>query len=384
MTKHFTLQALFGSNLHRRLLHSAFYLLISLGAMGSFLLSPSNAESPSEKATNTVSPAGEAPSTVTYSQQTDEFDKLKWSTNFQAWFFNDTSATVGKPNFRIRRAELRVAASPLENFKFFGMLDAAKLLDVSVPAGGGAADSTRDTRVLQLLGISYRPIELVEFSLGQLIIQTTNESFDRNWELWFTDRAVFTRLHGDQWQPGFQIAFRHDLFYAAGMISNGGAANTQDTNDSKDVSLRAEFTPLGDVIRAGTFFKFSDFSLSTQWAWGAGLVFDFGDLGLRSEWGVGRTAGVTSFGGYADLRLKVMTELEPALRLDLLRSDTSQDVGGYAVTLGTNVYLRGHKAKLQTNLTWLSGLTAPNGQILPMTMPGAGGFNVVIAAQGAL
>lgn len=384
MTKHLSIQALVGSNSRRCVLRSVLQYLISLQVMGLFLLPTSRAESPSEKGANSASLSAEAPSTLTYSQQTDEFDKLKWSTNFQAWFFNDTTATLGKPNFRIRRAELRVAASPLENFKFFGMLDAAKLLDVSVPAGGGAADSTRDTRVLQLLGISYRPIELLEFSLGQLILQTTNESFDRNWELWFTDRAVFTRLHGDRWQPGFQIALRHDLFYAAGMISNGGAANTLDTNDTKDVSLRAEFTPLGDVIRAGTFFKFSDFSLSTQWAWGAGLIFDFGDLGLRSEWGVGRTAGVTSFGGYADLRLKVMTELEPALRLDLLRSDTSQDVGGYAVTLGTNLYLRGHKAKLQTNFTWLSGLIAPNGQILPVTVPGGGGFNIVVAAQGAL
>lgn len=89
---------------------------------------------------------------------------------FQTWLVNDSTGTGSKPDFRIRRAEVRVSGNASEELRAFVMVDTAKI--VNNPA------ATVDAKILQDLGIAYSPIPNLEIALGQFKIPANAESLE--------------------------------------------------------------------------------------------------------------------------------------------------------------------------------------------------------------
>ncbi|NDD91118.1 hypothetical protein EBZ37_03435, partial [bacterium] len=157
---------------------------------------------------------------------------LKVSGLLQSWYLSDSSATSAKGNFRVRRAELRVSGSVAENTRLSLMLDAAKNLNFT--------DSTKDSKVLQEVGIGYSFAQEVEFIAGQFKGLSTTEGLDSSSELLFPERSRIARKFGDKRKQGAQLHYRSTGWQLGAMLSNGGEANTNDTTTAKELALRAQ------------------------------------------------------------------------------------------------------------------------------------------------
>src|SRR3989338_4387960 len=114
--------------------------------------------------------------------------QIKTSAVLQSWLVNDTTVAPAKPNFRIRRAEIKVNADFGNDARGFVMFDPAKSPAVGTPA-------TNDNKILQDIGVEFEIVPGLELVAGQFKIQTAAEGLQRSSDLLFPERSIVGRTY---------------------------------------------------------------------------------------------------------------------------------------------------------------------------------------------
>lgn len=266
----------------------------------------------------------------------------------QTWFYDDTSgaAVVGRSaDFRLRRAEIGLEGTVTPSIRYFVMIDPAKLV-----TGG-------DTKILQDLGAGLKLLPSLELVAGQFRTPTVAEGLDPNGELLFPERSLVARAYGEKREPGAMLVLREPSWMLSVMVSNGQGPNASDTNDSKDLSARAEAYPTDEFV-LGAFTTMSDFSFRRAAAWGADARWKSDPIYLRVSLVVAQANGLTSMGGVGEGAYWVTDKIQPAVRFEYLSPDISYTgktpITANAATFGVNYYLHGQAAKAQLAATTMA------------------------------
>lgn len=300
------------------------------------------------------------------------FGKARFNSLLQMWALNDTTSSASKFNFRARRAELRFSGTLDETTRWFLMADAAKSLKT------GAISAANDNKILQDLGIAFAVAPDLEFIAGQIKVPTTAESFDSAAELLLPERSVEARAYGERREPGVMSTWKHGNVKLSAMVSNGQAANVDDTNNNKDVNARAEFAP-DDQLKISAFTTLGDFKYSAKGRWGAGAKFTTGPWLARAEGTHANDSGVKSNAWVADGGYAWNEHFQSAMRIEGVETPSLHARSG---TLGLNYFLAGHRSKIQAAYTALHDLSGTSGS--PAVAGGAGGSLVTVNFQAAI
>jgi hypothetical protein len=303
----------------------------------------------------------------------EEKIEIKWGALAQPWLVNDTTVTSAKPNFRLRRAEMKLSAQLTESVKFFIMADPAKALSTTsttvVTATTPAVTTTTvsginasgDNRILQDLGVTVIPIENLEVTLGQFKTPTVQEGLDSSSELPLPERSIGARTLGDRREPGGMISYKYAALKTSLMLSNGTGTNVDDTNNNKDITLRLDYEIMPE-LKVGGFTQAANFSYGDRARHGLNIRWTDDTLLARAEWmyqssgnNSVKANGFTVDGGYT------FDKWQPVARFEYYRPNTSVDLTGQAFTLGMNYLFKGHKAKIQAAYSYLMDMTGPNG-----------------------
>ena len=279
---------------------------------------------------------------------------LKVSGLLQSWYLSDSSATSAKGNFRVRRAELRVSGSVAENTRLSLMLDAAKNLNFT--------DSTKDSKVLQEVGIGYSFAQEVEFIAGQFKGLSTTEGLDSSSELLFPERSRIARKFGDKRKQGAQLHYRSTGWQLGAMLSNGGEANTNDTTTAKELALRAQADSPVPGLQLAAFVQARDTRIVKDRDIGTSLRFKRGDALIRGEFITTRTEERFGEGWVVDLGYQFQEgTLMPTLRYEHIQSDLSTDLSASGWTIGVNKFIKNPQIKFQLAYSILDNFTGNNG-----------------------
>ena len=313
-------------------------------------------------------------------------DKLKVGTLLQTWLVNDTTGnTAGSPNFRIRRAEVRVSGNVVENANYFVMGDLSK---------GPTSD-----KILQDLGVSWMFIPSTTLVVGQFKTQTTAESLDKASELWFAERSFEARFFGDVRETGAMLMHKMEKFQISAMFTNGMGPNRDDTNAKKNVYVRASGEVMG--VTLGAFTSAADYSYNNSGAWGLNAGYKMDDLSLRAEYARGHVGGGnTQFNGVfpqgakaplVDIKPSGLSadvaymwgDFQPAFRFDMFKMDSDATTTSTAETVGLNYYIGKHNFKIQTDIAYLNNFVGNNGSYIPGS-DGTKGLLWTFAFQAAM
>lgn len=310
----------------------------------------------------------------------------------QAWMFNDTSVTAAKPNFRLRRAEIKISSTLSEEFKAFMMVDAARALSttnttVSTPTGTATVtglNSSGDNKLIQDLGITVLPCENLEITLGQFKTPTTAEGLESSGDLIFPERSIVGRTFGDKREPGAMIAYKYSILKTSLMFSNGQAANVDDVDNNKDITLRLN-AEVNSELTVGGFTQAANFSYGERARHGLNVRYQTETLLARLE-GVYQSAnqdsvksnGLVVDGGYK------LDKWQPVIRYEMYNPNTTGSQTGKAVSLGLNYYFT-PKAKAQFATTGFWDMNASNGTLaLSSAALGTTGTLMTLALSAAL
>jgi hypothetical protein len=272
-----------------------------------------------------------------------------FSALLQGWAVNQT--TVPHLNFKLRRAELGFSGSVGENTRWFIKVDVAKALKA------GAIATTNDNKILQDLGIGFTLVDGLELLVGQFKSPTTYEGLSSSAELPLPERSLSGRTYGDKRELGVMLTYVTGILKTQAMLSNGGTANTDDTNDAKDLHLRVEVNP-DKQLSAGVFATFGDFNFNTKGRIGVNGRYLLDDLTLRAEVVQARDASVNSTGFMADAGYLVTKEIQPVVRFDGIAGATFT---GTAITAGANYFVHGHNAKFSLAYAHFNNMTSALG-----------------------
>lgn len=298
---------------------------------------------------------------VGFSGMAAEESPIKLNALVQAWLFNDT-VTTPKPNFRLRRAEVKVTAQAAENVKAFVMVDAAKAISTSsttvvtavTPATTGTVNgvnTSADTKILQDLGVAITLVPDLEVTLGQFKTPTTAEGLESSSELLLPERSIIGRTFGDKREPGGMISYKYSLVKTMLMVSNGQATNVDDVDNNKDLTLRVEAEATPD-LKIGAFTQAANFSYGTRARHGLNIKWTMGDFLAKVE-GVLQSMNndsVKSNGFVVESAYKY-DKWQPVVRFEYYKPVTSVAVTGKAFTLGVNYLINGPKVKVQAAMT---------------------------------
>ncbi len=285
----------------------------------------------------------------------------------QSWAYDDTTAPTTKFNFRMRRAEIKLTGTLNENVRWFVMADPAKTLS----AAG-------DNKILQDLGVAYALSPSLEFVLGQVKIPTTAEGYESSSELLFAERSYVARLYGDRRESGALLTWKESIFRVNAMISSGQKSNIDDTNDKKDLSVRAEVLP-NDAMKFGVFTQAGDYSYGMKSRYGANFRLNFGDLLVKGEGVVARDNGIGAHGWAIDSGYAFNEHFQPAVRYETFEST---GLTPHAVTVGLNYLELKNNAKVQLAYVALSDMLGTSGTYVPNA--GTKGSLFTLVFQAAL
>src|SRR5262245_20193339 len=95
--------------------------------------------------------------------------KFDWSSiqpgmTLQTWLVEDTTGPSNKLDFRVRRAEIRLAGNFIESIRWFVMADLAKNTS---NAANGSTPPSGDYKILQDIGVGYTFVPGLELTVGQ-------------------------------------------------------------------------------------------------------------------------------------------------------------------------------------------------------------------------
>lgn len=291
---------------------------------------------------------------------------------FQAWALNDTSSTAANFNYRLRRAEIKLSGSVTESTRWFAMIDAAKTLRP------GAISSTNDNKILQDLGIAFSPVKQLELIVGQFKTPATAEGLDSSAELLFPERSYVARAYGDRREPGMMLTWKESFLKASAMVSNGQGTNVDDTNNSKDLTLRLDATPV-TWLTLGAFTTGGDFSYKDKARWGANARLNLDQLLLRFEGVRARELNVSSNAWTADAGYTFADTVQPIARYERFDNGT---LTGSASSLGLNYFLLKHNSKIQASYGILNDMAGNSGSYTPSR--GVNGTLLTVSFQAAI
>lgn len=296
---------------------------------------------------------------------------------FQAWYqWSDDApnATYGMTNasahhlFRIRRAELKLTGSYREKLSFTVMIDPTKSLfqnqTLTDSAGNTvvAAQPRADGSILQDLILTFRYIPYHDVSIGQMKMPTSLEGFGSSAKLVFAERAISTRQLGERRDVGIVVTGKPlpQLHYELGVF-NGEGPNALERGDFKDLVGRITVRPTKALHVAGWYHRgrLGD-PEGKAYRYGAEARAAFGRFMVQGEYlrGAGGSCGtgVTCHGAYglvsADVIKQTRLGVQAVGRFEFFDPDraTGNDMR-YASTLGVNLLLPDHHAKIQANYT---------------------------------
>ncbi len=305
----------------------------------------------------------EGPNTVTISTGTAKLSGL-----LQAWALNDTAAAGNADfNFRMRRAEIKLSGSVTPETRWFVMFDAAKSIKT------GAVSAANDNKVLQDLGVAFTLSPNFEITMGQFKIPTTTEGFASAAELLFPERSYLARFYGDQRQPGLMLTTTFEpvvvrLMASNGQVSNGApVTNVDDTNSSKDVSGRVDYTIMPG-LSAGVFGSNSVSNAADGHGtrWGANVHYNADKLLIKLDAVTADDWKIKRNGMVADFAYTLCEKLQAAVRYENFQTTTDPSkAGSDAYTVGLNYYLAKHNSKLQLAYSAFNNMNTTQGTYAP-------------------
>lgn len=273
-------------------------------------------------------------------------EPVKVGALLQSWLYNDTTTTAARPDFRIRRAELKASGRTSETTRWFLMIDAAKSLST------GPVVSTNDNKILQDIGVAFMVIPDLELTVGQFKTPTTAEGLESSAELLLPERSAAARTYGDVREPGAMLTYTHDMWKVRTMVSNGQSTNVSDNNAPKNIAMRIDAQPT-ERFQFGGFTSAQDFRYNARGRIGLNAGYTNDKWLLRAEGVAGKDYSVRSNGWVADVAYMLCPNFQAVGRVEGLNPNTSKDDSGNAETLGLNYYIAGNKAKIQASYSWL-------------------------------
>lgn len=295
----------------------------------------------------------------------------KFNALLQAWTVDNTTVNVNPQlNFRLRRAELKVSGTIVPEARYFAMIDGAKV------AKGN------DNRILQDLGIAFTFLPGLEVTAGQFKTPTTAEGLLSSSELLFPERSRTGRTYGDRREPGLMITYQTSQWKWIGMLSNGQGPNANATTNTKDLTLRSEFT-INPDLRVGAFVLLGDLAYNNKGSWGTNFRYAReNSLTLLGEYVMGKTGPVVSQALVVESGYFVSNQVQPGLRYEILQPNLNSGFLAQQPATVLNYYIAKHSAKLQASLSYLSNMTGNDGA--PDVVAGSYGTQWTIAFQAAL
>lgn len=305
--------------------------------------------------------------------------KTKLGGLIQFWGLNDTTAANNaNSNFRVRRAELKLNGSVIENTRWFLMIDASKNMTISdTDANGNANESKLDKKVLQDVGVAYSPFENFEIVAGQFKIPTFSEGFQSSSELVFIERSYITRTYGDRRDQGLMVDYTFNPVRIRAMLSNGQVAtgrltaNVNDSNSSKDLTARVDVTIM-EGLKLGVFDNSAvsnqghsnriggdiEFTMNPIWARISGVFAD--DIALGTNDRFARSLdrnGMSIEAGYT-----LMTTCQFVGRYETFQTTTDGfKASSDAYTVGFNHFVKGHNLKVQLDQSFFNNMAGTDG-----------------------
>jgi hypothetical protein len=310
----------------------------------------------------------------------------------------DTDATATtkendwQSTFRVRRAELKIKGEIIpKTFGYMVMFDAARLLDFqsksadvkdadgmsvgsvssSQPTSSTGAPSNLfaggNTSILQDIALTWLN-DYGDVSIGQFKIPVSLEGAGSASKLYFPERALVSRKYGDRRDIGIKVEKKFDMFgYTLGLF-NGQGQNNLDSNDQKDVALRAEVYPIKELtVAAVGYVAIGDRDLAgTKDRLEGDLKLDISNVLLQAEYIHGwdkpsdTAARLKGQGFYVTAGYTLFDALQPVVRIGSLDPDVDNDLdtpgtagdpsGNDEYTsyeFGANYYFKQHDAKMQ-------------------------------------
>jgi outer membrane murein-binding lipoprotein Lpp len=298
------------------------------------------------------------------------------------YFNQDGTGTKPADTFRLRRGEIRITA-PSITPRVSGtvLIDPAKSsFRIRVPAVPGNVDTRARDSLLQEIQISYMlnkkgdrsnyiDVGQYKIPIGYESLQSTSSLQTVERALVFTQRDPFDGGYGDVRDTGVQLrGTTGKIDYRLGVFNGfGDRQNATAISDQKAVLGRLSYHPSsalevgvsGGLGHTGTATGtprdkrtlFNLFGVYKKDKWSFQSEYMTGDSQLQNGT---QTRNVKGY--YAGLGYLFTPKIEGILRYDYL--DTDRDLSNASVRdsiLGVNYYLKGHNAKIQTNIVRRNG-----------------------------
>jgi len=273
----------------------------------------------------------------------------KFNGIFQAWATNDnTSSSVTHFNMKVRRAEMKLSGSVLEDTRWFVMMDPAKTLV-----------ATGDNKILQDLGIAHSFfMPELEFTVGQFKAPNVAESLDSTAELPLAERSIGARMFGEKRSPGAMLTYKTMMYKAAVMIDNGQGNNQADNNNRKDLDMRLDLMPT-DEIKAGAFASLQNYSTKGA-TYGVNAGYHMNDFGISAEGMKNVTNSTHSYAYQATGTYVYNKNWMPVLRYESYNVSRG-GIHAYAYTAGLNYMFLKHNSKVTATFSKMHNLLGNTG-----------------------
>ncbi len=279
----------------------------------------------------------------------------------QIWYVHDPEAE-SRETFRLRRAEIKLSGEIMPKIRWTVMVDPAKDLKVTkTPASGLTAANgvavDQQSRILQEVFVRIEPLPHHQIDVGQFKIPIAEEGRRSSSQLDTIERAIISRTFGDKRDIGIQATGTFPrLEYRIGLF-NGEGINQSDQNDKKDYTGLLVLKPLPGLEMGGLWYQGHAGATAAQKdRYGAELRYTYQAASFKSEalWAQDGTpsGSVLSHGWYTQLGYVVLPErLQGVVKYEGFSPDQfAPDNRERDLTVGLNVFLKGHQAKGQLNV----------------------------------
>ncbi len=279
-------------------------------------------------------------------------------------FFVSSDETTDQ--FKLRKSELSLKAAITKEADFFIMIDPSKNISESKTVSGTTVRQVKkDGSILQDLGVTLKVLNS-KVVVGQFKRPISLAGLQSSGTLELLGRATIVQVFGDKRDMGAMVQGELKTFklqYMLGLF-NGEGANTQDTNDQKDLAALLVYKPLNEAL-----FYFSRYegtqgaNNNTQDRWGVGTRLENGPVLLKVEFLKAQDAQIEKDGWYVlaayrlnSLNVEALKPVRLALRYEEMDANRSDDAEVHMWTLGGQ-YLLDEKelSKLAAEVFYLDG-----------------------------
>jgi hypothetical protein len=282
----------------------------------------------------------------------------------QAWY-DSAPAAGAESTFRIRRAEVALRGEIIpKRVKYNLMGDLGKEIlkksqVVEDEEGNPIGVDKDDDAVLQDAWVAYALPNGADIQVGQYKTPISLEGFNSTAKLYFPERSIVSRNFGDKRDIGVSIIQRKETFlYMLGYF-NGGNLNELDKDNTKDITGRFEAYPKkGLTLAVASLVQVFNEEDSQKTRFEVDAKYEKKLLVLVSELHMATDGDKPSAGAYLaglvplpfDDRLQFGGRYSLLLRDLRVAADEKLD-SLQELTLGANLYLKEHQAKLQASLS---------------------------------